>query len=747
MALIDDLISRVTNEGLRADLENAVGRLREGLNFGLVFEEHELDVLPTPEVPVRAGSLAMDNFGRLVTVESVREEGSRSVATVAPRERGDSEDLNSTDLTSSEELNLADLTSVARLGDPVFATLRRIDSVTGAGCDDHTARHIAIEAENYQALELLAGIYAQQVDCIYIDPPYNSGATDWKYNNRFVDSSDRYRHSKWLSMMQRRLKLARQLLKPDGVLIVTIDENEVHHLGVLLQQLFPGATHQMVTMVTTHVGNSRGTFSRVEEYALYMFSGTDPSVCERPDDLLTGDANTGNRPPDRREVRWVSLLRSGNNSRPQDRPGLVYPVWIDSQGRIVSTGRTLKQRISAGNLAGNSDSLDNFMPPSEQSPHPGAEAVWPRKRTGALACWGLGPSTLMKRASDGYVRASGSQDRGWSLQYLSDGQIEQVESKIIKIAERDPVTGAVSLEPIVFMKKPMSVWHRSRHDAGQHGTVLLKELLGGKRFDFPKSLYSTLDAIAAVMADRKDALILDFFAGSGTTLHAVAALNAADGGRRRCVAVSNNDLSQKEDKQLRKNGFAPGDPEWEAQGIFRYVLMPRTRAAITGILPDGEPVEGKYLPPLYERPLSDGFAAGVEFFELVCDDPQRLISGDCFDEIHPLLWAASGACGPCPTKSLGDAEAIRRHEPGWLLPDDSIIPLGCTYSVLLRPSRLDDFVFNLDAHHEVTHVFTVAADRDELRHVEERLKSLNHQIKVGWLFEDLYQRYSNRGST
>ena len=380
MAQIDDLVGRVRDEGLRSELEAAVGQFRDGLKFGLVFEEHEPEVLPTPGMTVRAGSLAVDRAGRVVSVTSVRGEGLQAVVTVR-REQGSDD---------SEELIAAELTAAVRLGAPVFAAVRRIGSVTGPGCGDDTARHIAIEAENHLALELLVDLYAGQVDCIYIDPPYNSGATDWKYNNRFVDGSDRYRHSKWLSMIQRRLRLAARLLKPDGVLIVTIDENEVHHLGVLLEQLFPAATHQMVTAVINAVGNTRDTFSRVEEHALFVFAGDAPSVCVLDDDLLTGDASAGNKPPKQREVRWPSLLRSGNNNRPRDRPGLVYPVWIDPQGRIVGTGRTLAERVAAGQAAGDPVSLDGFEPPVEQPPEPGAVAVWPRTRARALACWRLG---------------------------------------------------------------------------------------------------------------------------------------------------------------------------------------------------------------------------------------------------------------------------------------------------------------------------------------------------------------------
>ena len=606
------------------------------------------------------------------------------------------------------------LTAAVRLDDPLVPTLRHLGSAIGPNCGESAARHIAIEAENYLALRLLGHLYAGQVDCIYIDPPYNSGATDWKYNNRFVDASDRYRHSKWLSMMQRRLNLAARLLRPDGVLIITIDENEVHHLGVLLEQQFPTATHQMVTVVIMPAGSDRGTFARVEEHALFAFFGTEPSVCESGDDLLSGDASRGNEPPEAKKVRWSSLLRSGNNNRPQDRPGLVYPVWVDpSTGRVVGTGRTLAERRDAGEAGSDPASLDGFEPPDEPPIRPGAVAVWPRNEDRALACWRQSPSTLMEKADNGFAYASRS--RGdWAFSYLSGEQIAQIGRGELTVTGRDPTTGAVEIAPRVQAKRPRTVWHRTRHDAGQHGTTLLKRLLGEKRFDFPKSLYSTLDAVASVVADRPDALVVDFFAGSGTTLHAVAALNAADGGGRRCVLVSNNELSAADVKSLRSQGLRPGESEWDHKGIFQHVLMPRVTAAVTGLRPDGRPVEGRYLPPLFDRPFSDGLAAGVEFFALGTADSRQAADGDRFDAVHPLLWAAAGAHGPCPPEPLSGVADLRHHVPGWLLPDDGAIPSGCRYGVLLRPSRLWGFADALAAHSEIEHVWTAAADRDEV---------------------------------
>src|SRR5699024_4131092 len=130
-------------------------------------------------------------------------------------------------------------------------------------------------AENFHALEMLTYTHRHSVDCIYIDPPYNSGAQDWKYNNNYVEADVDYRHSKWLAFMERRLKVARELLNPeDSVLIVTIDEKEHLRLGLLLEQTFPEADIQMVSSVINRAGSPRsGRFSRVDEYIFYVFLG------------------------------------------------------------------------------------------------------------------------------------------------------------------------------------------------------------------------------------------------------------------------------------------------------------------------------------------------------------------------------------------------------------------------------------------------------------------------------------------
>ena len=155
----------------------------------------------------------------------------------------------------------ADLVVVAEFRDPIYPGLVSTGKV-GRGGDK--SYHTVINAENYHALQALLFTYRGKVDCIYIDPPYNAGAKDWKYNNSYVESDDLYRHSKWLAFMERRLLIAKEILNPqESVLIVTIDEKEYLRLGLLLEQIFPEASMQMVSSVTNPAGAGRRQNSAV----------------------------------------------------------------------------------------------------------------------------------------------------------------------------------------------------------------------------------------------------------------------------------------------------------------------------------------------------------------------------------------------------------------------------------------------------------------------------------------------------
>jgi adenine-specific DNA-methyltransferase len=256
---LDVLLGKVDDPTLRADLKRQVALLRSKRRFGLVFEEHLPERVVLPEHTVRRGT-------RVVPRDHEHDEP-REVVKVA---RGKAT-LRAVD-GETEVVSVADVVVVADFGEPIYPGLRRLGSVHAGG--DKPA-HVVIKGENHHVLEALQFTHAGKVDCIYIDPPYNTGARDWKYGNDYVDKDDAYRHSKWLAFMERRLKLAKELLNPDdSVLIVTIDEKEYLRLGLLLDRVFAGARVQMVSIAVNPAGVARrGGFSRSDEYVFFVMLG------------------------------------------------------------------------------------------------------------------------------------------------------------------------------------------------------------------------------------------------------------------------------------------------------------------------------------------------------------------------------------------------------------------------------------------------------------------------------------------
>jgi len=515
---------------------------------------------------------------------------------------------------------------------PIYPSLQVLDQVQNA--PDKALWHALIEADNFYALQLLAYLYPGMVDCIYIDPPYNTGARDWKYNNDYVDSADQYRHSKWLSMMKRRLLLAKKLLNPrDSVLIVTIDEKEYLHLGCLLEEMFPEARIQMVNIIINKNGVSRSNaFKRSEEYAFFvMFGESGPVEMETSTYSPFIDEEQDNSED---HVRWEWLLRGGSNSLRTDRPNLFYPIYIDESSRTI---KQLGQPIPL--------SVDRRTVPDIE----GLRTLWPLRTDGTEATWRMQPSSLQKRIDKGFVRIGAydqKKDR-YSILYIADVQEERINKGDIVITGKR-ADGSVIVEYANSKKSiPTTVWGGSLFSAAEYGSKIITKVFGDKRFQFPKSFYATKLTIAPFVANKPNALIIDFFAGSGTTLHAVNLLNAEDGGNRRCIMVTNNEVSEQEAKTLTKQGFKPGDEEWERLGIARYVNWPRTVCSIEGHDVNGLPLKGEYLGTDH-RQMKDGFAANCVFFKLNFLDKRQVALGRQFHELLPILWMKAGGEGPCP---------------------------------------------------------------------------------------------------
>lgn len=575
MALLEDVIQDIGHPQLRERILSEVRKLKSEKHFGLVFEEHLPEVVPLFDVPIARGSMVAKRAGPMHDIFRVITVGNGLVTCI--RELDPS--------TTSHSFAVAELVVVKRFGEAIYPTLTPVIGVERAS---DRPNHILIEADNYHALQLMEYIYGGKVDCIYIDPPYNTGARDWKYNNDFVDDSDAWRHSKWLSFMRRRLRIAGRLLNPrSSVLIVTIDEHEVHHLGCLLADLFPEARRQMVTIVNNAAGVSQGGFYRVEEYAFFCFFG-DAKPVPGPDDLLSDERTSLSTPI------WFSMIRYGGiDGLPSRRPGLVYPIAIDPRrNRIMGVGRTLQQRVDSGEVTGN---LNAWRPdPSETvDGHP---VVWPYRKDGSLYRWQIGPETVLDLATQGFVRVREQSDgpggNRWSIAYVKSGNQKKVRDGEIPILGREDDEGALILGEASRMVVPKTVWRRVQHDAGKWGSRTIRELLGEVSFDYAKSPYAVLDTLAAVVGNKPDALVVDFFAGSGTTLHALALLNKRDGGHRKCVLVTNNEVSDKEAQRLLARGVEPNTPAWAEHGICRAVTFPRCVSVLTGSRPDGTPLPG-----------------------------------------------------------------------------------------------------------------------------------------------------------
>lgn len=276
------------------------------------------------------------------------------------------------------------------------------------------------------------------------------------------------------------------------------------------------------------------------------------------------------------------------------------------------------------------------------------------------------------------------------MYHLQSGTIEAIEAGQIQVKGRDQ-DGNLILGDYNRDVRPVSMWVQSSHDARVHGAMLLNKMFPDIRFSFPKSVYAVKDAINFIVKDKPNALIIDFFAGSGTTLHAVNLLNAEDGGNRRCIMVTNNEISAEERKGFEARDIKQGDPQWEARGIARYVTWPRTVCSIEGHDVNGNPLKGNYIGS--DLPMADGFKANAVFFKLGFLDKTKVSLGMQFKELLSTLWMKAGAIGQCPTID----ESV---------PDMLILPEN-RMAILNDENQFGSFADQLAQHPEIDEIFLV----------------------------------------
>lgn len=626
MSRLNDLIRQLATKdaALARDIEKEVKALADRRAFGLNFERHTPEAVDLPGRRPVVGSKV-----RILPPrgEMPKNENDRLWAIVAFDPATDPPVASMNAVDGSGDINWAsieDLVVVAEFNEPIYPGLVSTGKVERGGDKPY---HSVINAENYHALQALLFTHRGKVDCIYIDPPYNTGAKDWKYNNDYVESDDLYRHSKWLAFMERRLLLAKELLNPDdSVLIVTIDEKEYLRLGLLLEQAFPEADIQMVSSVISSQASVRdGRFSRCDEYIYFVFLGR-AVLSKGPDDMLNEGQSA------LKSQLWFQYVRTGGGNLRVDRPAMFFPIFISElDARIHSVGEPIP--LTQDKTA--------VVAPE------GTIAVWPETPDGREARWKTSPATARRRAEAGLLRAaaSGRGKSGWSIMTVTEGAEKRIGEGEIVVDGYRPDGGAVLRELVGGqLRYPKTVWNKTSHTAGWHGTKLLSSIVSGRKFPFPKSLYAVEDALRFVIGARPQATVVDFFSGSGTTAHAVMRLNKQDNGRRRSISVTNNEVSADEQKTLRLNGLRPGDAEWEKHGICDYITKPRIAAAVTGRSPEGDPLEGNYK-FTDEFPMADGFEENVEFFTLTYESPLRVEANYAFGRIAPLLWLRAGSQG------------------------------------------------------------------------------------------------------
>jgi adenine-specific DNA-methyltransferase len=324
---------------------------------------------------------------------------------------------------------------------------------------------------------------------IYIDPPYNTGARDWTYNNNYVDAKDPYKHTKWLSFMNHRLRIAKNLLKSDGIICVTIDDHEMPRLWCLLEEIF-GEKNHLGTVVIRNNPKGRKTnrkVSLIHEYAIF-FGRTAASKIHKISVEVESKTHTYKKDKDGTWYLPVNLRKQGVDSLAKTRSGKIsdryYPIYYDPKTGRITTKTKLKMKILPIDVDGE-------------------KRIWRRGK---------------EDIDDMF-------DKG-DLWYQKTKYGDQIYFKF---------RGGLDGEP------PQSIWLDSTFSASEYGTQILDKILGVREaFPFPKSPHAVAECIR-VASNKKDAIVLDFFAGSGTTGQAVLELNKQDGGNRRFILCTNNE--------------------------------------------------------------------------------------------------------------------------------------------------------------------------------------------------------------
>ncbi|MEV7051973.1 site-specific DNA-methyltransferase [Streptomyces anulatus] len=639
--VLDDALARVRalDPALAVTLTREVDAIRDSRKFGLVFEKHLPESVRLSGHPVKRGV-------KVARRDSTNGEATRTWRVL--KVTGVDADRVAHVADSAEPIPVNDLVVVRDFGEPIYPGLKSVERIERG--QPSAPSHIVINGENHHVLQALRMTHRRAIDLIYIDPPYNTGNQTWIYSDNYVADQDAFKHSKWLSFMERRLTIARDLLKDSGVIFVAIGDDEHHRLRMLMDQVF-GPQNFLANIAWQGSGKNDARYTAGGVDYMLAYAKDEPTLAEN-------------------EVRWRVVKpgvdhaleaakqaweEAGHDSNEATRlyraalrtlrgtlePAVFRYDQIDDQGRV----------FQAGDLS--SPSLRENLKYALHHPITGNPVRMPANG------WRFDPSAMKERLEDDRILFGPDESTTPRLKRLLVDQADQV---------------------------PYPTFTTPR----MPGSKRLEAILGDKRFPFPKDHEVLMRWFSA--AAPSDAVILDFFGGSGSTTEAVMRLNAADGGTRQSILVTNNEVAAKDAKALREAGYKPGDTEWEARGVCRYVTQPRVSTVVTGIRSDGST-------------YSDGLAANVEFFDLTYLDPDRVSRAREFEAIAPLLWMQAGAVGKCIAKEPPEA---------WALSDG--------YAVLTDVDANEPFVDGLSAVEEPPPlVFIVTDSPSEYDHVTGRL--------------------------
>ena len=346
--------------------------------------------------------------------------------------------------------------------------------------------NILIEGDNYHSLSVLNYTHKDKVDVIYIDPPYNTGNKTWRYNNDYVDSEDVYKHSKWLSFMEKRLRLSKNILKNTGSIIIAIDGYELFNLGAMCDEIF-GENNRLGIVAVVHKPEGRNQekfFSTSHEYML-VYAKNRNKVIFKKAIIDENIKETFNREDEKGKFRLNNFLRGGggDHNLRKNKPHFFYPIYVSRDMKNISL-----------------EENKNYY------------KVLPITKNGQERTWQTVKKTFIERLEAGNIIAE--KDKSNEVQIYE--KYREEKGQLIK-----------------------THWIDKRYNAINQGTNVLESILGSKIFDYPKSVYLVLDILK--ITSEKDAVILDYFAGSGTTAQAVLELNKEDNGCRKFILCTNNE--------------------------------------------------------------------------------------------------------------------------------------------------------------------------------------------------------------